>query len=201
MVRLGNPLALNGGTDMPTQKREQRLGPIQFVAIGLHKDNLKGQIAKALRVASKSGAIRVLDALAIQKSKDGTIKSLGGTDLTPKQRKEYGALVGALMGLGATGTVEGAQEGAELGEKAFARKNFGLSKADIKAVAADIPVDRTILLVLFEHRWAVDLKKALLSADGEMLAQGFIQPETLVEVGAELSDAWTAAQEYEHVTA
>jgi uncharacterized membrane protein len=186
---------------MPIDAREQELGPIQFVAIGLHNENLKGQIAKELHAASASGAIRILDALAIQKTKEGTIKSLGATDLTPKQRKEYGALVGALMGLGMTGTVEGAQEGAELGEKAFARKNFGLSKADIKALAADIPADRTVLLVLFEHRWAVALKQALLSADGEMLAQGFIQPETLLAVGAELSAAWDAAQEYEHVTA
>jgi uncharacterized membrane protein len=186
---------------MPTDAREQVLGPIQFVAIGLHNENLKGQIAKELHAASASGAIRLLDALAIQRTKEGTIKSLGATDLTPKQRKEYGALVGALMGLGMTGSVEGAQEGAELGEKAFARKNFGLSKADIKALAAEIPADRTVLLALFEHRWAVELKKALVSADGEVLAQGFIQPETLVEVGAELSAAWDAAQEFERVTA
>jgi uncharacterized membrane protein len=186
---------------MPTQTRDPILGPIQFVAIGLRNENLKGQIAKALHAASANGAIRMLDALAIQKTKEGTIKSLGATDLTPKQRKAYGALVGALMGLGMTGTAPGAQEGAELGEKAFARKNFGLSKADIKSFAADIPVDRTVLLVLFEHRWAVALKQALLSADGEMLAQGFIQPETLVEVGAELSAAWSAADQYEQVTA
>ena len=129
------------------------------------------------------------------------IKSLGATDLTPTQRKQYGALVGALMGLGASGTVAGAEAGAELGEKAFAKQNFGLSKADIKAMAADIPVDRTLLLVLFEHRWAVDFKQALLSANGELLAQGFIQPETLVEFGEELGVARAASQEYEHVTA
>lgn len=186
---------------MPTETREQVLGPIQLVVIGLHNENLKGQIAQALKAASASGSIRVLDALAIQKTTDGKIKSLGGTDLTPSQRKNYGALVGALMGLGASGTVEGAEAGAELGEKAFAKQNFGLTKADIKALAAGIPVDRTILLVLFEHRWAVDLKQALLSANGEMLAQGFIQPETLVEFGEELGAARAATQEYEHATA
>ena len=55
--------------------------------------------------------------------------------------------------------------------------------------------------MLFEHRWAVDLKQALLSANGEMLAQGFIQPETLVEFGNELGAARAATQEYEHATA
>ena len=114
---------------MPKETREQMLGPIQFVAIGLSNDNLKGQIAKELNAASKSGAIRMLDALAIQKTTEGTIKSLGGTDLTPKQRKNYGALVGALMGLGSSGTVKGAQAGAELGEKAFARTELWLEQS------------------------------------------------------------------------
>jgi hypothetical protein len=82
-----------------------------------NKQNLKGRIAKELHAASASGAIHILDALAIHKSKDGTIKSLAAMDLTPKQRKAYSALVGALMGLGATGTVRGAQEGAQLGDK------------------------------------------------------------------------------------
>jgi hypothetical protein len=57
-----------------------------------------------------SGAIRILAALAIQKTKEGTIKSLGATDLTPKQRKAYGTLGGALLGLEATGAVQRAQE-------------------------------------------------------------------------------------------
>jgi uncharacterized membrane protein len=184
---------------MPKDDREQTIGPLQFVAIELHNDNLKGQIATAIHAASAKGVIRVLDALAVQKTTDGTIKSLGATDLTPKQRKQYGSVVGALLGLGATGAVEGAQMGAELGARAFARKNFGLSKQEIRALAADMPTDRTLLLVLFEHRWAITLKEAVVSANGEVLAQGFVRPETLVELGAQLGAAVEAAEEYEAI--
>ena len=179
----------------------QTLGPVHLVVVGLHNENLKGQIAQALQDASANGVIRILDALAVQKTAEGEIKSLGATDLTPEQREVYGALVGALLGLGMTGSEEGVQRGAEMGANAFAERNFGMSQQDIQAIARDIPPDRTLLLVLFEHRWAIPLKEAIMSANGEVFAQGIVRPETLVAVGAELGAAIEAADEYERLTA
>jgi uncharacterized membrane protein len=190
---------------MPENDRVQTIGPIHLVVVGLHNENLKGQIAQALQDASAQGVIRILDALAVQKTADGQIKSLGATDLTPEQREVYGALVGALLGLGMTDSEEGAQLGAEMGAEmganAFAERNFGLSQQDIQALAQDIPPDRTLLLALFEHRWAIPLKEAIMSADGEVFAQGIVRPETLIAVGAELGAAIAAADEYERLTA
>jgi uncharacterized membrane protein len=186
---------------MTADDRVQTLGPIHLVVVGLHNENLQGQIAQALQDASAKGVIRVLDALAVQKTTDGQIKSLGATDLTPEQRQVYGALVGALLGLGMTDSEQGAQLGAELGASAFAERNFGLSQQDIQALAHDIPPDRTLLLVLFEHRWALPLKEAIMSADGEVFAQGIVRPETLIGVGAELGAALDAAERYEELTA
>lgn len=182
---------------MAKQTRSTTLGPVQFVVVGLPNENLKGQIARELYRASDKGAIRILDALAIQKRTDGTIASLGGSDLSPDQRLQYGAVVGALMGLGATGTEEGAEAGAALGAEAFAQQNFGLSDQDIRGMANDLPPGTTALLVLFEHRWAIRLKEAVQSAGGMMLAQGMVQPETLLALGAELADASIAAEQYE----
>jgi uncharacterized membrane protein len=187
--------------EMPADDRVQTIGPVHLVVVGLHNENLKGQIAQALQDASAKGVIRILDALAVQKTADGQIKSLGATDLTPEQREVYGALVGALLGLGMTDSEEGAQVGAELGASAFAERNFGLSQQDIQAIAHDVPPGRTLLLVLFEHRWAIPLKEAIMSADGEVFAQGIVRPETLIGVGAELGAAIAAADEYERITA
>jgi len=186
---------------MASDEQAQTLGPIQLVMIGLHNENLKGQIAQALQDASATGVIRILDALAVQKTAEGDIKSLGATDLTPEQREVYGALVGALLGLGMTGSEEGAQRGAEMGMIAFAERNFGMSQQDIQAIAHDIPPDRTLLLVLFEHRWAIPIKEAVMSANGEVFAQGFVRPETLVAVGAELGAAIEAAEAYDRLSA
>ena len=165
------------------------LGPIQLVVVGLENDKLKGQIARELHRATEKGDIRVLDALAIQRRQDGTVVSLGASDLTPDQRVVYGAILGGLLGFGATGTREGAEVGAEMGVEAFADKNFGLSGGDIQAIAQDVPLGKTALLVLFEHRWAVPVKEAIQDAGGVMLAQGMVRPESLIALGAGLAGA------------
>jgi uncharacterized membrane protein len=170
---------------------------VQFVVIGLRNDQMKGQVARELHRASKKGDIRVLDALAIQKTKDGAIRTLSSTDLTPEQRLDYGGLIGALMGYGATGTGEGAQMGAVVGAVAFAEHTFGLSASDIQRIGQDIPPGMTGLLVLFEHRWALRLKDALVSAGGVVIAQGMVQPEALIQFGAALAAAETAADQYD----
>lgn len=171
------------------------VGPVHLVVIGLENENLKGQIARELHRASESGAIRVLDALAIQKTNTGSVYSLGGSDLTPDQRMTYGAIIGGLMGLGATGTEEGLEAGAEAGAIGFAERNFGLSSADIQSIAAQLPPGTTAVMVLFEHRWAVPLKEAVQDAGGVVVAQGIVRPEGLIAFGAELAAASAAADQ------
>jgi uncharacterized membrane protein len=173
------------------------LGPVHFVVMSLDSDKLKGRIKQELERASASGVIRVLDALAIQKNASGAITTLAGSDLTPDERYVYGALLGALMGFGATGTGEGAQMGADMGAETFATHNFGLTAKDIQAIAADVPNGTTALMVLFEHRWALPLKDAVLSANGVMLAQGIVQPEDLIALGSQLALAENTAEQIE----
>jgi uncharacterized membrane protein len=170
------------------------LGPVQLVLIGLPNEKLKGRIARELYAASEAGNIRVLDALAIQKQDDGTVVSLGASDLTPDQRAAYGALIGGLIGYGAAGE-EGAEAGAEMGAAAFADRNFGFSKEDIQATARGMPAGTTGVMVMFEHRWAIPLKEAVQDAGGVVLAQGMVQPETLIGLGAELAAADIAASQ------
>ena len=171
------------------------LGPVHLVVIGLENENMRGQVARELHRASESGAIRVLDALAIQKTNTGAINTLGETDLTPDQRMAYGAIIGGLIGFGATGTDEGAEAGAELGAVAFAERNFGLSGADIQSIAESLSPGTTAVMVLFEHRWAIPVKEAIQSAGGVVVAQGLVRPEGLVAFGAELAAASARADQ------
>jgi len=168
------------------------LGPVQLFVCGLPNENLKGRIAQELEKASQSGTIRILDALAIQKEQDGTVVSLGASDLTTDQRAEMGAVIGGLLGYGAAGD-EGVEPGAEMGAVAFSEHDFGLSADDIKNIAKDIPEGTTGVLVLIEHRWAVPLKEALQSTGGMVLAQGMVRPETLIAMGSRLAAADMAA--------
>jgi uncharacterized membrane protein len=173
------------------------IGPVQFFAIGLENDKLKGEIMRELHRASDSGVIRVIDALAIQKTQDGGITSLGTSDLTPDQRVQYGAIIGGLIGLGATGTEEGLETGAVVGAETFAERDFGLSDEDIRSVAADLPPGTTAVFLLVEHLWAIPLKEAVQDADGVVLAQGMVRAEDLVALGVNLSAASALAAQGE----
>jgi uncharacterized membrane protein len=170
------------------------LGPVQLMVITLDNDKLAGQISRELHRASDKGAIRLLDALAIQKTQSGGVVTLSGTDLTPDQRYMYGALIGALMGFGATSSEEGAVMGAELGAAKFASQTFGLSGKDIQNMAADIPPGKTGLIVLFEHLWALPLKDAVQKAGGVVMVQGIVRPEDLLALGSTLAMAETTAE-------
>src|SRR5689334_6758839 len=100
------------------ERKMTTLGPVQLFVCGLPNEKLKGRIAQELEKASQSGTIRILDALAIQKEQDGTVVSLGASDLTTDQRAEMGAVIGGLLGYGAAGD-EGVEPGAEMGAVAF----------------------------------------------------------------------------------
>jgi uncharacterized membrane protein len=162
------------------------LGPVQIIAIGLDNDKQRGDVARELRAASDQGIIRVIDLLAIRKEQDGSIISLGATDLSPDQRMEFGAMLGGLLGLGAAGE-EGAEIGAVAGAEAFSERTFGLSDDDIRDLARDIPPGKTAVMMIVEHRWAVPLKESIQRTGGVVLGQGMVQPESLVLAGAALA--------------
>ena len=47
----------------------------------------------------------------------------------------------------------------------------------------DIPPDTAAALLLVEHHWAVPLRDAIMRANGFRIADGFISPLDLVEIG------------------
>lgn len=164
------------------------LGPIDLIMIQLDNAELKGEIANELIQASKKNIIRILDALAVRKESNGSFSVLKETDLTSEQHQELGAVIGTFIGLGAGG-IEGAEEGARRGASRFSERTFGLSDQDIRSIAQQVPPGKTLLAVLFEHRWALKLKQAADRANGVVLAEGIVRPEALVAAGAVLASA------------
>ena len=63
----------------------------------------------------------------------------------------------------------------------------------------DIPNDSAAALLLIEHHWAVPLRDAIARAGGFRLADGFISPLDLVEIG--LVTAEEAEELHAHETA
>ena len=95
---------------------------------------------------------------------------------------EFGALAGALVGLGAAGE-EGAEEGAVAGAVAM-EDGKAFKDEDVWYVADAIPPGTSAGIALIEHRWAVPLREAIERAGGMPLADEWVHPSDLVAAGA-----------------
>ena len=158
------------------------IGPVQLIVVGFDHPDFHGEIIAELQRLHDSGAVRVIDSLAVHKDADGEIEVQHLSNLTKEEAIELGSVVGALIGLGIEGE-EGAVQGAELGAEAAADGVEVFSDEKAWDVLEEIPNDSAAALVLLEHHWAVPLRDAVARAGGYRISDGFISPLDLVEVG------------------
>lgn len=137
------------------------IGPLEFIVIGFPGNNFHGEIFPEMEYLREHGIVRIVDLVFVTKDGEGNVSSVEVTDLKGEAAARYGSIIGDLVGL--------------------------LTAEDVATAASDIPANSSAALLLFEHRWAVRLKEAVLRADGVLLSQARIAPETLEEVAAELA--------------
>jgi uncharacterized membrane protein len=161
------------------------VGPIQLIAIHFAGFQPTGKLLPALKAAAKTGAIRLIDLQFVGKDADGEITSMAMSGLSPDEKIEFGAVIGGLLGAGMGGE-QGAVEGAITGALAAAERSYGMTPGDIQHIADGLEPGDAAALLLIEHRWAVGFRDAAREAGGSMLAQGFLTPQAVFLVGAEL---------------
>jgi uncharacterized membrane protein len=175
------------------------IGPVQLIVLGFEQPEFHGEIIAELERLRESDTVRVIDALAVYKDAAGEFEVEHLSNLSEEEAIELGSKVGALIGLGIEGE-EGFEAGAEAGaEDAAADGVQVFSDEDAWDVLEEIPNDSAAALVLIEHHWAVPLRDAVVRAGGFRIADGFISPLDLVEIG--LATAEEAAQLHAHETA
>lgn len=157
------------------------IGPVQLLVLGFNHPDFQGEIRKELQQLRDNDLVRVVDMLAVRKDVDGNVAILEESQLSEAEAAEFGAVVGALIGLGAGG-LEGAEAGAVLGAESVEEGGL-LDEDQAWDVLAEIPEDSAAALVLLEHRWAIPLRDAIGRAGGFRLASEFISPLDLVAVG------------------
>ena len=174
------------------------IGPVQLIVLGFDHPEFHGEIVAELERLKESDTVRVIDALAVHKDAEGEIEVAHLSNLSKDEAIELGSKVGALVGLGIE-SEEGFEAGAEAGAEAAADGVQVFSDEDAWDVIEEIPNDSAAALVLIEHHWAVPLRDAVMRAGGFRLADGFISPLDLVEIG--LVSAEEAEQLHAHETA
>ena len=156
------------------------LGPVQILVIGFDDPERGGAIRGELDRLREEGIVRLVDLLVVRKEADGTIERVTRSDLSEDELVEFGATVGALIGLGAGGE-EGMEAGALLGADQMADGVFDESNSWY--VDDAIPPGSAAAIALLEHRWAIPLRETLRDAGGVLLADAWIHPQDLVAVG------------------
>ncbi len=164
------------------------IGPLQLLVVGFTDPQLDGSVIDALADASEAGLIKVVDLLGVYKDADGEILSAEVSELSEDEAMTYGAWVGALIGLGAGGA-----EGAELGAIAGAinaadEYEYGLDDRQLASIAEDIPRGGAAMMLVIEHTWAIPFRDAMRASGGILIAQDFLNPLTLIEMGEALAE-------------
>jgi uncharacterized membrane protein len=157
------------------------IGPVQLIVLGFDHPDFRGEIIAELERLRESDTVRVIDSLAVYKDADGELEVQHLSNLTTDEAIELGTVIGALIGLGIEGE-EGAEAGALAGAEAMA-DGVNLLPEEEWDVLEDIPPDSAAALILIEHHWAVGLRDAVARAGGSRLADSFISPLDLVEIG------------------
>ncbi len=164
------------------------IGPIQLVVIGFPPGaEFRGEILRAFANIRGRGVIRLIDALFVRKDAQGNVSAtMRESDLTLEQREVLGAIVGDLLAISAGGDEESEGLAATEAAQAIAQGAFGLGLSDLQNIKDRVPDGGAALVVLIEHQWALELKGAVRNAGGVPLVQGFLTPEALLLVGAEV---------------
>jgi hypothetical protein len=143
------------------------LGPVQLLVVGFDRPNFSGEVVAELERLRASDVVRVIDLLVVHKRADGLVQRVHHPDLTAAEGA--GAVVGALIGLGAAG-----QEGADAGQP---------REEELWSLDEAIPNDSAAAIALVEHRWASGVRDAIRAAGGVPVADAWIHPDDLAAAG------------------
>jgi uncharacterized membrane protein len=165
------------------------IGPVQLISIGFEPNaNFEGRIVDELAKLESDRTIRILDLLFVARDTDSddiVVVEHQGTE-------SMGGIVGALLGFEFEG--EAAESAATPGAD---EHSFGFTQADIEQMGAGLEPGGSAGLLLIEHVWARQLRKAVRDAGGRLLGEGFLTPETIKAVEPELAAISEAIEEME----
>lgn len=155
------------------------IGPVQMLVVGFNEPDFRGEILKELDRLREDDVIRLIDLVVVKKDNDGNITLYSDKDI--EASAEFGATVGALIGLGAGAGEQEVEIAAVRGAESMSEDS--LDDPDVWYVADAIPEGTAAAVALLEHRWAVPLRDAIGRAGGFHLADAWIHPRDLVSVG------------------
>ena len=143
------------------------LGPLEYTVIGFEGNKFDGSIAREIGKVVDKGIIRLIDVVFVGRDADGSAVILELDNKEDPRFAPFAPLLADRMAL--------------------------LTPEDLDEIAGTLPPDTAGLILLFEHRWAEELKEAIAAKGGFLVGRAVIPPEVLAEVSAEVEAAAPAA--------
>jgi uncharacterized membrane protein len=168
----------------------EEFGPVQVMVVGFGKANFEGKVLSELKRLKALDIVRLNGLVVVEKDLNDEITAVQLSGLTDEEREEFGALAGALVGLGAEGSEEGMEAGAIVG--AELAEEGAIGEEIMWSVADTIPAGTTAAVAMLEHRWAIPLRDAIREAGGVPLADSWIHPEDLIALGMAMGGSTSA---------
>ena len=137
----------------------RNFGPLELLVLGFEDDKFRGEIARSVRAAAATDAIRVVDLIFVRKD--------GSENITAFEVEESGQAAREFAALGAD--IRGV-----------------LTDDDAMTLAKLLPANTAALVVLVEHKWALDVAEAVQRAGGKLLASQRIGRGTVELLGDDL---------------
>lgn len=134
-------------------------GPIDFIIVGFEGNKFDGSILRAIGDAIDNGVISLVSLVVIKKDADGILSLM---DIAPENDTYV-------------------MEFTEL----YKPDNTKVTKEDIDEVADLVENNTSVGLLVVEQLWAIPLKKALIDANGVLVAEGRIHPDAAAELNGE----------------
>ena len=143
------------------------LGPLEYLVIGFEGNRFDGSIAHEIGKVVENKTIRLVDVVFLMKDTAGDVAVVEIDNKEDPRFASFSTLLGDSIGL--------------------------LTPEDIESIALGLRPGTSALVMLFEHRWAVDIKDAMQAAGGFLVGRATIPPEVLEEMSEEL-EAYIAAK-------
>ncbi len=143
------------------------LGPLEYLVVGFQGNNFDGSIATEIEKVVSKGIISLVDVVFIARDGKGDAVVV---ELDNKDDPRFASFANLLRGTRGL-----------------------LTEEDVLNIADGLPDNTSGLIMLFEHRWAVDIKDAMASAGGFLVTREVIPPEVVEEVSAEIDRAELSA--------
>jgi uncharacterized membrane protein len=150
-------------------------GPVQVLVIAFADNSFPDDVLHQLRRLCEGDVIRLLDVDFVTKDEAGNLTRTDIAALTPVESGWVGALVGALIGVGAFGE-QGTLVGAGAGVGGACP---GATNTEPWAISDAIPPGMSAAVLLIAHPWAIPLRAAIGGAGGFALEDTWVHPTEL----------------------